>query len=116
MSETQQFAAALTFGNRRALCNAYGLVLVGEDNDGAGKVKPAGPSTLAVEPTVKEFAAQLWRILPATVAGKNKNWLAAKQFLVSENLLSAEEHGGDDHAPQLSVERFKQVLAKIREA
>ena len=34
MSDTQQYAAALTFANRRVLGNAYGLVIVGEDKDG----------------------------------------------------------------------------------
>lgn len=43
MSDTQAYAAALTFANRRALCNAYGIVIVGEDKDGAGKTKPPGP-------------------------------------------------------------------------
>lgn len=43
MSDTQAYAAALTFGNRRALCNAFGLVIAGEDLDGASKEKPKGP-------------------------------------------------------------------------
>ena len=43
MSETQVYASALTFANRRALANAYGLVLVGEDFDGGLRPKPAGP-------------------------------------------------------------------------
>lgn len=44
MSDTQVYAAALTFANRRALCNAYGLILAGEDMDGrTGNPKPKGP-------------------------------------------------------------------------
>lgn len=35
MSDTQQYAAALTFANRRVLGNAYGLVFSGEDKDGS---------------------------------------------------------------------------------
>jgi hypothetical protein len=36
MSDTQVYAGALTFANRRTLANAYGLVIAGEDLDGAG--------------------------------------------------------------------------------
>ena len=37
MSNTQCYAAALTFANRRVLGNAYGLVFSGEDQDGGNK-------------------------------------------------------------------------------
>jgi hypothetical protein len=39
MSDTQQYAAALTFSNRRVLGNAYGLVFAGEDKDGGNPPK-----------------------------------------------------------------------------
>jgi hypothetical protein len=39
MSDTQQYAAALTFANRRVLGNAYGLVFSGEDKDGGNPPK-----------------------------------------------------------------------------
>ena len=45
MSDTQQDAAAESFAKRRALSNAYGLVIAGDDLDGGtGKLKPSGPS------------------------------------------------------------------------
>lgn len=115
MSDTQQFAAALTFANRRALTNAYGLVIVGEDNDGAGKQKPAGPSTKQpVNPDTRLLATALWKLLPADVAGKNPHWGSAKQFLVDENLMTPEEHGGNNHAPDLSPERYGQIIDAVK--
>ena len=39
MSDTQQYAAALTFANRRVLGNAYGLVFSGEDRGGGNPPK-----------------------------------------------------------------------------
>lgn len=39
MSDTQVYASALTFCNRRTLANAYGLVIAGEDKDGIGPRK-----------------------------------------------------------------------------
>ncbi len=45
MSETQAYAAALTFATRRALQNAYGLVIAGEDQDGRQPAeRTAGPA------------------------------------------------------------------------
>lgn len=114
-SDTQQFAAALTFANRRALQNAYGLVIAGDDLDGAtGKIKPFGPSTKAAEPNVRALATELWKLLPPQVAGKNTSWELAKQFLVDEGFITPEEHGGNVHAPQFSPERFSEVIAAIK--
>lgn len=115
MSDTQQYAAALTFANRRVLCNAYGLILAGEDMDGRGKIKPQGPSTLRGDSDTRELAQELWKALPVAVAGRSANWSAAKQLMVDENILTPDEHGGDVHSPQLSPERFKEVIANVKE-
>lgn len=111
MSDTQQFAAALTFANRRALSNAYGLVLAGEDRDGAGKQKPAGPSTLAAETTVKELAQELWSLLKP-VRGTQPNWNQANQWLWREDILDG---GIPEEAPNIPAKRFREVIEKAKE-
>jgi len=117
MSDTQVYAAALTFASRRALCNAFGIVVAGEDSDGrTSKPKPPGPSTKEPDnKSVRDLARKLWTMLPSNVAGKNPNWKHAKQFLVDEALIDPEEHGGDDYAPALTAERYEQVISKTRE-
>jgi hypothetical protein len=115
MSDTQQFAAALTFANRRALANAYGLVIAGEDNDGAGKAKPVGPSTKRTGTNTRQLATDLWKLLPPSVAGKNQNWGAAKQFLMDENIITPEEHGGNVHALDVSPERYAEIINAVKE-
>lgn len=112
MSDTQQFAAALTFANRRALQNAYGLVLAGEDMDGAtGKIKPQGPSSMQpTETTVKELAQQLWDVLKP-IRGDQRNWNQANQWLWREEILDA---GVPETAPDLSPEKFKTTIAKAK--
>jgi len=116
MSDTQVYAAALTFASRRAFCNAFGIVVAGEDSDGrVTKPKPSGPSTKAVDNVaVRDLAKELWNLLPANVSGKHANWKEAKQFLVDEDFITPDEHGGDVYAPVLSAERFKQVIAKVK--
>lgn len=111
MSDTQVYAAALTFANRRALCNAYGLVLSGEDIDGqTGKLKPQGPSTLQpTEPNLKALASELWKVL-APVRGPERNWKQAEQFCWDEALISDTEK-----LPDLTAARFKEVIAKAKE-
>lgn len=79
MSPTQTYAGALTFANRRALANVYGLVIAGEDIDGADKKpRPQGP---AQQPKpqpervldTKALQKQLWDILRPVVS-QNANW------------------------------------------
>ena len=113
MSDTQVFAAALTFANRRALCNAYGLVLAGEDMDGrTGKLKAAGPSSMQpVEAGVKEFAADLWAVLKP-IRGDKRDWVAANQWLWREEILDG---ALPETAPDLPPKRFAEVIAKARE-
>jgi len=111
MSDTQVYAAALTFASRRVFCNAFGIVTAGEDMDGRiGKVKPAGPSTLAPDRTeLKALAGELWAAL-ATVRGADKNWKAANQWLWDEAVI-----GDQEEAPNLTPARFKEVTAKAKE-
>jgi hypothetical protein len=113
MSDTQVYAAALTFANRRALCNAYGLVLAGEDLDGqTGKLKPVGPSSKQPDRAdLKPLAQELWDVLK-TVRGAEENWNAANQFLWREEILDA---AANEAAPDLSADKFREVIKKSRE-
>jgi ERF superfamily protein len=111
MSDTQQDAATETFCKRRALCNAYGLTLAGEDFDGAGRVKPTGPSALAADDAVKPLAQELWNLLKE-VRGTAKNWDMANSWLWREEILDA--GNPDDVAPNLSAKRFREVIAATK--
>jgi len=113
MSNTQVYAAALTFANRRALCNAYGLVLAGEDMDGqTGKFKPKGPSSLAApESNLKDLARQLWDALK-TVRGDKPNWDTANKWLWREEVLDG---AVPETAPHLTAEQFKRATARVKE-
>jgi hypothetical protein len=112
MSETQVYAAALTFANRRALCNAYGLILAGEDLDGAtGKLKPTGPSSMRPEDTsLKGLAQELWDVLK-TVRGDKKDWVAANQWLWREDILDG---ALPEEAPNLTAEKFRKTIDAAR--
>jgi hypothetical protein len=113
MSDTQVYASALTFANRRALSNAYGLVLAGEDLDGqTGKLKPTGPS--AMQPAdlgLKDLARELWEVLKP-VRGTKRDWNEANQWLWREEVLDG---AIPETAPDLSPPKFKEVIAKARE-
>lgn len=111
MSETQVYAAALTFASRRVFCNAFGIVTSGEDFNGqTEKAKPAGPSTLAADTEVKDLAKVLWGLL-APVRGSAPNWIAANQWLWREEILDG---GAEEAAPHLSVRRMQEVIAAVR--
>lgn len=110
MNEQQKFASALTFAKRYAFVNAFGILTCDEDTDGQTKQpKPPGPSTLAAEPTVKEMAKELWDLLKP-VRGAEKTWGSANQWLLDECVISDQEF-----VPDLSPERFRQVINKARE-
>jgi hypothetical protein len=113
MSDTQQFAAALTFANRRALQNAYGLVLAGEDMDGnTGKIKPHGPSSMQpTERGLKEYAEELWGITKS-IGGSERTWNARNQWVWREEILDA---GVPETAPNLTIPKIKEVIAKAKE-
>jgi hypothetical protein len=115
MSDTQVYAAALTFANRRTLANAYGLVIAGDDRDGQDKTaKPAAPNAMEPEradKNLKALAADLWKIL-TPVRGTARNWVVANQWLWKNELLDGAK---PEEAPNLTAERFEQVIAKAKE-
>lgn len=109
MSETQVYASALTFASRRVFCNAFGIVTSGEDFNGATeKAKPAGPSTMAAEPSVDAFRKELWSVL-APVRGTEANWIQANQWLVDEAIIDP-----DEEAPKFAADRFRWVINKAK--
>lgn len=85
MSATQTYAGAMTFANRRALANVYGLVIAGEDIDGADKrPRPAGPSQQpakaqgeAKSTDAKAAVVRLWNLLKPIVS-QTPDWDKAK--------------------------------------
>ncbi len=106
MSDTQVYAGALTFANRRALANVYGLVIVGEDIDGADKKpRPAGPSQAApaskpqdgpkAPDDAKAALGRLWKLLKPIVSqveGWNpKTWDGHNAWLRSVKILTKPE-------------------------
>lgn len=108
MSATQVFAAALTFASRRVFCNAFGLVVGGEDQlETNNTPKPQGPSRVAPsEAALKALAQELWNTL-ATVRGPAKDWVQANAWLWKEEILDA---AADEAAPNLSAARFREVI------
>ena len=115
MSDSQQYAAALTFANRRTLANAYGLVIAGEDKDGQGhQPKPVAPNAMEPErkdDEIKRLATELWKIL-APVRGTAKNWIEANKWLWKNEILDG---AVPEEAPNLTVTRFEQVILKAKE-
>src|SRR5690349_13049281 len=102
MSDTQVYASALTFANRRALANAYALILVGEDLDGrTGRPKGTGPSH-----EVKELAKELWDLLKP-VRGDKRDWNEANQWLYRMDILDG---AVPERAPELSVVKLREVI------
>lgn len=110
MSDTQVYAAALTFASRRVFCNAFGIVTAGEDSDGRiGKVKPQGPSSVAPDSTgLKELAGELWKALK-TVRGPVSNWNTANQWMHDECVIA-----DDRNAPDLTAQEFRDAIAKAK--
>ena len=109
MSETQVFAAALTFASRRVFQNAFGIVCAGEDLNGqTDKPKPLPPSSLAAEPSVKDLARELW-VLLKPVRGAEQNCDDANQFLIDESVI-----GDQEFAPEFTPERFREVIEKSK--
>ena len=115
MSETQVYAAALTFASRRVFQNAFGIVCEGEDMDGRTQnPKPAGPSTKApAEISTRELATKLWNLIKPIVSQvpdwDSHTWEGHNQWLWENDILD----GGnpDDAAPNLSSKRFAEVIA-----
>lgn len=113
MSTTQVDAATETFAKRRALCNAYGLILAGEDLDGRSsrREKPAGPSSVAApDPELRIYAEQLWSLMK-DIRGPEKNWNKINDWLWREEVIDA---AAEEKAPNFTATKFKQVIEKVK--
>lgn len=114
MNDPQRYAGSLTFTKRYSFCNALGILTCDEDNDGGSRPKPPGPSTIAGDGNARELIKELWTVL-VSIRGTAPNWASAKQWLVDENVITPEEHGGDINAPQLPPDRLRQIINHAKE-
>lgn len=123
MSTTQVDAATETFCKRRALCNAYGLVLAGEDLDGRSRLreKPIGPggekaaapivSTPVEDAALKKQLVDLTRSIHLVAKGyklSDTEKQMLNQYLWDEAIISDTETIAD-----LAGARLAEVVAKV---
>lgn len=113
MSDTQQYAAALTFASRRVFCNSLGLVTSGEDKDaGNGAETPRGPSNKPETPeeAKKRLTADLWAKL-ADVRGEANTWTEAVAWLKRNAILTMNQKIADLDAAALTIALEKADIA-----
>jgi hypothetical protein len=104
MSDTQQYASALTFANRRVLGNAYGLVFAGEDKDGGGKQKSSVTGRVVTPDLRDRFFAAMRDIEPKLHAyAIDAAWIMPDEAL---------EKIADEHIPHTKGE-FSALRAKV---
>lgn len=103
-----------TYGRRYLTMMIFNLTIVGEDDDGnQGSSRPrSGPSTMQPRDlALKKYAVELWDAL-VTVRGDKRNWVAANQWLWKMEILDG---AVPESAPDLTEEKFKIVIAKVKE-
>lgn len=112
-TRTHGFGSTLSYGRRYLTLLIFNISLVNEDDDGnqGNRPKPPGPSTLAAEDSVKKYAQQLWTLLKP-VRGSDPSWVIANQWLWKFEVLDG---AVPEEAPNLSVARFKEVIAEATE-
>lgn len=106
--------STFAYGRRYLTTMIFNMTIVNEDDDGnqGKRPKPEGPSTFApAEVSLKDLAQKLWTVL-TPVRGKEKNWNEANQWLWREEILDG---GIPETAPQLSAQRFEQVIKAVVE-
>lgn len=118
MSDTQVDAATETFAKRRVLCNAYGLVLVGEDRDGATKPKAQAPKTNQ-DDELRALVLELWNLTkairePSKNPDKQVQWDLVNQWLYRNEILDSAEDP-IKAAPNLDAATFRSVIQKTKE-
>lgn len=116
-TKTHGFGSSLSYGERYLVKLIFNLRLIGEDDDGnlGGKPKPPGPSTKQGEDSAtRQLAKALWSLLPKEVTEGQPNWSKPKQWLLDNDFLSPDEHGGNERAPALSPERYGEIIEKVK--
>lgn len=116
MSTTQIYAATESFAKRRALMNAYGIVVIGEDIDGTtGRPPGRGPSKVAApSEDLKPLAVELWKLTAPFIPAEKreiKDWNARNQWLWERDILDG---GIPEEAPNLSADKFREVIAEVK--
>lgn len=105
MSDTQVYAAALTFASRRVFQNCFGIVCASEDMDGRLEKtrNEYGPSKTVARKTA---ASNLWKLL-TPIRGTEKTWDKANEWLKSKKIIAS-----DKFAPELTIEEFEEAIEK----
>jgi molecular chaperone GrpE (heat shock protein) len=101
--------STFSYGRRYLTCMIFNLTIIGEDDDGNQGHRPrvANPSSLQPsEPSLKDLAGQLWKLL-LPVRGTEKNWNKANEFCWKNELLDG---AVPESAPDLSKERFEKLI------
>lgn len=81
MNDSQQHKAAISYGKRAAVENAYNVVVVGEDTDCSTPQKPAGPAK-ATQKTLEWMIQQLSDIEDKAVAyAIDMGWIMPDEWL-----------------------------------
>lgn len=112
MTDPQRYGGSMTFSKRYAFCNGFGILTADEDRDGdTTRQKPPGPSTLAADESVKKYAQQLWTLLKP-VRGSDPSWVVSNQWLWRMEILDG---AIPESAPDLSIARFREVIAAATE-
>lgn len=102
MSETQQYAAAITFAQRRALVAAYGLVIVGEDMDGA---LPRPLTGVGDAERRKALLRELWSLVPHEPG--DKDWKKTNEFLARSRLATKPVAAMSEDEIEATIDRLK---------
>ncbi len=112
--------STFTYGRRYLTTMIFNMTVIGADDDGTRgrRPKPAGPSTLAADPSVKELATELWKLLNTPgvdgkpIRGALPNWELSNQWLWREEILDG---AVPETAPHLPAKRLREVIAKVKE-
>jgi hypothetical protein len=110
MNATQQHGSAISYGKRYALTCAYNIIVAGEDTDGAGKETKGPIPHDTKDPEWNKLRKELWAVMEP-VRGTAMNWIVANQWLWQKEILDG---GIPEEAPNLSVQKFKEVIAAVK--
>jgi hypothetical protein len=116
-TKTHGFGSSLSYGERYLVKLIFNLRLIGEDDDGnlGNRPKPPGPSSKQGEDNAtRQLAKALWSLIPKEVTDGQPNWSKPKQWLLDNDFLSPDEHGGNERAPALSPERYGEIIEKVK--
>lgn len=111
MSQTQVYAAALTFASRRCFQNAFGIITASEDMDGrlSEKKRDLGPSKIG---NMRELRKELWDTL-IDIRGPDNSTKAATTWLKHVGIMQPDEKW-DEMAPARLIEVIEAARVQIQ--